>query len=402
MNSFLITAVSILSVGGTQVQLKDGRTIEGGVVRATQETVVVEAPGEQLRLSRDEVRNVVVAGNSQDIPRRGLFRLQLRDDSVLFAKTIRINGNTAVVSTEGIELTFPVAQIHYVRFGVEEDKDERWIEILARDPTADSIVVQGPDELESLEGVLGDVSATHVTFEFDGDSIDVKRKKVEGFIFYAARKVEYPQAPCIVHTGRGSRLRAESLNWTSGESCSITTQNGIPISLPAEAIQRIEYFNTNTVFLSDLEPENFSWRPAFFVGSPLPELEALYRPTRDVSFLSEPLVIRPRQADRVARIFKKGISMTSQTKVTYRLAGEFRRFQALAGIDEAFLPQGNVVLRLMGDGNLLFSAQISGTSDAIGIDVDLVSVKRLTIEVDFGDNSSSGDHLNLCNARLSK
>ena len=402
MNSFLLTAAAMLAVSVGQVQLKDGRTIDGRIIAANQDVVVVNVSGEEQSFGRDEIRNLIVTDEDQSISQRPAVRLQLRDNSIIHAKSILVTGGSAEVTAQKLKLKIPVAQIRYVRFGTEKEKDKRWDEILTRNPTADSIVVQGPDDLEALEGVLGDVSAPHVAFEFDGDVIDVKRQKVDGFVYYSAKKIDYPQAPCIVHTTNNSVIQAETLVMKDGASMSVKSQNGISFQLPFDAVRRIEYSDTNTVFLSDLDPESFSWRPAFSVGTPLPELQELYRPTRDVNFFGEPLSIQPNQVSSNRETFAKGISVQSQTRVTYRLAGEFRRLQALAGIDARLLPHGNVELKLIGDGNVLFSTQISGTSDAIGIDVDLVTIKRLTIEVNFGDNSNAGDHLNLCNARLSK
>ena len=45
---------------------------------------------------------------------------------------------------------------------------------------------------------------------------------------------------------------------------------------------------------------------------------------------------------------------------------------------------------------------ISGKDDARSIELDLTGVKRLTILVDFGEQLDIGDHLLLCNARLTK
>ena len=42
MNSFLLTSVAILSVGAGQVELRDGRTLDGQIVEANQDVVVVD------------------------------------------------------------------------------------------------------------------------------------------------------------------------------------------------------------------------------------------------------------------------------------------------------------------------------------------------------------------------
>ena len=53
MSFLLLTAVAVLSTGSFQVQLRDGRSIEGQVVEASVDLVVVDAAGEQLRFAGD-------------------------------------------------------------------------------------------------------------------------------------------------------------------------------------------------------------------------------------------------------------------------------------------------------------------------------------------------------------
>ena len=94
--------------------------------------------------------------------------------------------------------------------------------------------------------------------------------------------------------------------------------------------------------------------------------------------------------------------MRSRTELIYRLTDKFRAFHALVGIDDRVRDRGNVDLRILGDNKELFSKRITGRDDPLPIALDIQGVRRLTIVVDFGEESDIADHLNLCNARITK
>ena len=178
MNCITLAAVTLLTLGDVQVLHKNGNTMEGRVVNVSTEFVVIETAEGESRFVRDDIQSVVNDDVTSEQPVGEPIRIQLRDNSVLWSPRLNVNGQNAVVAVEGRKLEVPLPKIHYVRLKNRKENDSRWKEILSRRARADSIVVQGPEELEALDGVLGNVTDSHVTFEFDGESIDVKRPKV--------------------------------------------------------------------------------------------------------------------------------------------------------------------------------------------------------------------------------
>ena len=76
--------------------------------------------------------------------------------------------------------------------------------------------------------------------------------------------------------------------------------------------------------------------------------------------------------------------------------------EILAGIDDevAFSGKHIVALKISGDGNVLFEKNISTTDDPLPLQLPLNGVSTLTILVDFGDNESTCDWLDLADAKL--
>ena len=78
---------------------------------------------------------------------------------------------------------------------------------------------------------------------------------------------------------------------------------------------------------------------------------------------------------------------------------------AVAGIDDRVrysrIPP-HVRLIISSEEKTLFDREIAADDEAISIDLDLRGVQRLIILVDFGENGDVADHLNLCDARITK
>ena len=101
--------------------------------------------------------------------------------------------------------------------------------------------------------------------------------------------------------------------------------------------------------------------------------------------------------------YDRGLSLHSRTLIAYRLTEDYQHLLATVGIEDRFRSSGNVRLVISGEKGILFEKAITGRDGPLELDVNVQGVRRLQILVDFGaDQSDVGDHLNLCNARLTK
>ncbi|MHC4177906.1 MAG: NPCBM/NEW2 domain-containing protein, partial [Planctomycetota bacterium] len=160
-------------------------------------------------------------------------------------------------------------------------------------------------------------------------------------------------------------------------------------------VRQIDFSRGKIVFLSDLEPESVTYTPYFGTGKALPLLTKFYALRKDKNLQSGPLQL-------AEKTYKKGLALHSRTRVVYRLPGRFSRFQAVAGIDNAVRPRGNVRLVIHGDDRVLLEATVTGADPPQPIDLDISGVRRITILADFGEEMDVADHLDLCEARILK
>jgi alpha-glucosidase len=102
-------------------------------------------------------------------------------------------------------------------------------------------------------------------------------------------------------------------------------------------------------------------------------------------------------------VYETGLAIHSRTELTWDLDGEYERFAAVVGIDDAVRPGGDATLELIADGHVLETVRLTGKDDSQVLRCDLTDVKQFTIRVDFGeDGLESGDHVDLAMARVIK
>jgi hypothetical protein len=328
--------------------------------------------------------------------------LELVDGSVLAGTAFSVKGGAATIALDpGGELRFSTRDIRHVRLKPENDAvAKRWRELLAAKATADRIVIRKSDEaIDALDGVVRDVTDETVKFDLDGDVVDVKRAKIHGLVYYQAAGRKLPDAACIVHDAAGMKLHAAKISF-SGDLLRIETPTGLAIVRPLDRVTKLDFSAGKIVYLSDVDPESVEWTPLVGLPRPSPELEKLYAPRRDRALFGGKLQLPAKGGG--TQSFDKGLALHSRTRIVYRLSGQFRALAAVAGIDSRVRDGGHVRLTIHADERKLFDAPITGKDPATNLDLDVRGAQRLTILVDFGDDLDVADHLNLCDARVTK
>lgn len=139
------------------------------------------------------------------------------------------------------------------------------------------------------------------------------------------------------------------------------------------------------VFLSDLTPTAVEEVPFF---------DRIISHRVDQSLFGGPLTLKTGKLER-------GISMHSRSALHYDVGGSFQKFRCTVGFDSTAGELGRVALRVMGDGKPIFeNNNYAATEAPFPLDLDITSVKQLTLVVDFGEGEDVGDSIIWANARL--
>jgi hypothetical protein len=143
------------------------------------------------------------------------------------------------------------------------------------------------------------------------------------------------------------------------------------------------------VYLSDLEPADYRH---------VPYLEIAWPYHGDRNALGEPLAVGGKR-------YLKGLGMHSAARLTYRLDGGYRRFDAAVAIDDSAGDKGSVVLGVYvlrdGGWQTAFTSEIvRGGQEPLHVSVDVAGAQGLTLTVDYADRGDELDHADWLDARL--
>src|SRR5262249_9910706 len=101
------------------------------------------------------------------------------------------------------------------------------------------------------------------------------------------------------------------------------------------------------------------------------------------------------------RLYGKGVSMGSNTRLIYQLGGQFDTFSTDLGIDDEVGSAGSVIFRIYTDGQLAYdSGTMIGSSPTKTASVNVSGKNELWLVVDDAGDGTAFDHADWANARL--
>jgi hypothetical protein len=289
-----------------------------------------------------------------------------------------------------------------------------WKDLVAGDAAGDLIVIRkaGAANLNFVEGTLGDTRAAAVSFTLDGEAMDVNRNKVFGVLYFRQSAGESSPAAAVI-TGPGLRMPVSKVSYTDGQFVVDSSALG-RLTLPASAIDAIDFSIDRLQYLSDLDPVRQTWSPAPTEAIAKPLLGSVvrdrgfYSPELTLEYPYESLTEEEASSAGLSevKVFKKGLAIRSRTEVVYRVPAGFDSFRATAGIDPLTRTTGSVLVTLIGDGRTLVEQPIRGRDAPVELECNVAGVKQLAIVVDFADakdwSRGTGDNLHLGGVRFIK
>ncbi len=399
VGSILFVAVLAVAAPEVQVTAIDGTTTKGILQQLSADKLTLQTPQREITLSTENVLSVAAQSKpatTADVVEKLTTWIDLIDGSYVSGTAVTVKDGRADLATgSGKVFQLPVSVIRSVRFSQPDDPAAAvWPAGVSDDPATDMLAVRKKDAVDFMEGTIEGVTAEQVLFRVDGETIPVKHAKVDGFIFVHKSADKLPEAICQVEDAMGWRLKAKAISLDAG-SLKITTTTGEQFSRPIDSITRIDFSSGKIAYLSDLEPESVLWTPYLDFGKAAPALAQYYAPRRDEGREHQPIRLR-------GKTYTKGLSLYSRTALVYRLPAGMKTFQATAGIDDSVGDGGNVRLQISADGKKLFDKPITGKETLLDVNLDITGAKRLSILVDYGEDSDAGDYLNLAEARTLK
>lgn len=400
------------------VSTMEGQSFKGNVAEVTSSSIVIEVGSETSTIPIDTVLNLTFPDSSPDDISGEIAQqaaVELLDGSVLAAESLVATADEVVSSNATIkQLKLPRSDVRAIRLKPMQKQFElQWDSFRSRSEDQDLLVIQkrNSDGLDFLAGNIAAITTTEISFLLDGDEIPVPRERVFGIVFAELSKANL-NGSITVKTADDQTIKASRVAFAANEFQIETSWKQI-LKLPKSSIAEVDFSSGRLHYLSDLEPiteEYFGLDPVGQEWGTLFDadrktrtgLSSQWKMSRD-RFMNNgrpPLTLR-------STTYSKGLCLFPHAKVEYALDRQYSQFKAIVGVDDdvAFQQprrgqQTMVELRIESDGQILFQQLISAIADPIELNLPVSGRNTLSIFVDFGDDSSVCDYLDLANAVL--
>jgi hypothetical protein len=390
----------------TKVSALDGTIQQGTLVLISPDEVELQVDASSVKVSMSDIMLIdfpetksVVSDEPQVV--------SLQDGSQLNCS----GANRTAMELKVSSATFgelKIANKHVRSIRLQADNPayrSQWNTFLKRETDKDLLIVAKRDGsgLDFLAGVVSAIGAEKTEFLLDGETVPVPASRVYGVVFAAtpaAQPVNVTSAARVT-SHRGDQFAASTVKFAGG-LFEIETVWGQSLQVAGALIRSIDLSSGRVQYLSDLEPleerlDGIDPDGSLLAGLIDKEEEALlFGPRRDTTMeRTSRLRLRGRE-------FSKGLCIHSRTEISWALDEKYTSLDCQVGIDDevAFSGMHIVALKISGDGNVLFEKNISTTDDPLPLQLPLNGVSTLTILVDFGDNESTCDWLDLADAKL--
>jgi hypothetical protein len=252
--------------------------------------------------------------------------------------------------------------------------------------TRDTVCLRNGD---MVAGVLTALDEKNVEVEVEKKRVTVQMPQVA----YIAFNTELADAlrpkgvyARLILTDGGGRLSLTSASHDDGAILTGTTVFGARLRVPLSEVAALDLYQGRTIYLSDLKTSKYDYHPY---------LDATWPCALDANVAEHDLRLG-------GSTYDKGVGLHSHSRVSYSLAGAYRRFEALVGLDERDGRQGRVRIRVLADGAALVDRERTFRDGPLPISIPVEGVRELTLEVDFGRDADVQDVVDWVDARLIK
>lgn len=386
-----------LSAVPVEVQTLDGSIHTGTLVSLQDGRLKLDGDGVPAELNAENLLQVqpVDAATPDEFAVDRAAAVRFVDGSLLSVKAFVLQDKQAVATSELLgELRVPQSEVRSVRLAaIEPAVRDAWDAQQERESKSDRLVVRKMDALDFVNGVIAGVDEQGVHLLANNREVTAPLNRVFGIVFPNPAPPKREPA-CELLLTSGDRLVLKSL---AIEDDRLAGQliAGPEIGVPLAQVRNVDFGLGRVRYLADLV-ENAAYKSVGLITS-----EDVLQLRKNTNSVGGSFIVGE---DTYAR----GLWIHSGTTLKYRLNRDYRRLQAIVGVDRSALACARVNPRIRatisGDGRQLFQAEFSWEVEPQTLDLDVAGIRDLVIQIDPASAETIGacEHLVLAEARVIK
>jgi hypothetical protein len=414
---FFILVVGISSLSGSslalaqsdpmdcRIELADGKSLDAQLVAFDSDQIKFATSSGEQSVSLESVNEVIFAGETNS--EIEALEIGLIDGSKLAASTVQmLDGSMKIKMASEQTATIHSKSVDYLLFSrFVSALAPEWNSVVQQERASDALVIAKNEKTQTVDGIVGDLTPDSVQFTIGERTASIKRSKISGILFYHRAIRDFADAAASIRLTNGSELNARSLSVTNGQM-EVVTVAGVQFSILPANVANISFANNRMVPLTDLDPATNVWNPLLSNSKIASSLEKFSRARIDGSYMNRPLALAIKTEDGLDQLrketFQRGFAIKGGGKLSFLLAGQYKKLSGLIGFDPNANPSGNVRLVIQVDGKTEFDQVLEAQvmKEPLKLDLDLASAERLVFRVDYHDRRSIGDVLHAVDMKL--
>ena len=290
------TPSNLLGFDEVTIGLLSGPPVVGSIVSADASKIILQTKVGRIEKSSAEIDRVRFA-NKLDVQVPPVQLLML-DGSKAFGN--RLTGKSSgwqLNETSGSVLAVPPKSLKAALLKpIEPEMAKEWQTAILETKNADAVIVARPTKtFDRINGVIVQVQEANVSFDLDGQQIDIPMEKLTGLVWFQ-RELERVKPTIEVSVTDHSIWMAESFT-LNADSIELKTQLGQSISIPFKKLLSINYSTANIRWLSEVEPLSAVADKQIDFKTPIASLDRAFVPRFVVGGRTPPVTSLPGDRD---------------------------------------------------------------------------------------------------------
>lgn len=401
--SLLALLLCAAAASAAELKTLKGEVVTGEVVSVTAKEIVLDVAGDKKTFAVSLIAAVDYAKPAKLPADAKWTDVELVDGTILRCSTFTLKKTTVAVKLLGsnVEVTMPLDAIaNVLRNAQNPVLRTGWNARVAVRRNNDAVAVDNDGVINAIDCTIleADAAGENLTFKLKSSGKDLT-KPLAGFTGLLFQRRLNPEAPPVVCklTDVGlSNLMVAGIESKDG-ALQVKTSAGVTLNYQPAQLVRLDYSSANLAYLSDLTPSKI-------IETSTEDRVEHYR--KDHNMDDRPLRL-------LGTVYPKGLALHSTTELEFKLKGEYRTLQGIAGIDDQVGGHNRpVVLRIWADdgvGNPKMILEKTFTRKdpkerVAPIMLNIKDVQTLKLVVTFadGDLLDLGLHLDLADIRVIK
>jgi len=388
--ALLACASTTLAADAVKLHTLTNKVVEGQLLQLSAKGAVVKTTTAETTVPLPQVLDIDFSVTADALPEK-YTDVELTDGSLLHCSTFAIRGNQVELKLlAGQDIKMPLTAVSYILADANDAKNrEGWQAALAKRGSHDLVASRKGGIGNTFEVTFGDADPKGETIAFTFPDGEKRHPKIAGLLAMSFVRQPNPDAPqtlCKVLDSSRDVVMAARLT-LDDKGLSIVTVSGVKIDYPRQTVARLDFSKGKLTYLSGIQPLKATEK------SNIERVEH-YRTNENLD--GGPLQLND------GHKYDQGLALHAYTQLVYDIGGQYNEFTAVLGVDAAVGGDSNVKVVIMGDAKELFSATMTRKEKPRPIKLNVKNVRQLTITVSSADVLDLGNHLDICDAKVSK